>query len=224
MFNGKTGIGINEWIEEVQACIRACHLSVVDQAHIIFDNLERPVRKKNIDPLWRGGILQIFFAILKELFGCVQSYVTLQEAFFSRGQQERETLLEFSCAPEGSHNIEILLRDQFVEHVLDSSLCQELKQLVRRQSTATLLVVRAAGICWEREGFPGVSRECSYSLQSMHGLQYGVKGTSWPAPSLRDPQLGELKELLKCQQEQLHLLTHTVASNAILYVIVSSVP
>lgn len=39
MFNGMTGIGVTEWVEEVQACIRARHLSVADQAHFIFNHL-----------------------------------------------------------------------------------------------------------------------------------------------------------------------------------------
>lgn len=59
------------------------------------------------------------------------------------------------CAPEGSLNVEVLLRDKFVEHVLDSALRQELKRLIRRQPTATLLDVRGEGIRWERDGFPG---------------------------------------------------------------------
>lgn len=37
------------------------------------------------------------------------------------------------CTPTGMPNAEALLRDQFVEHVLDSSLRSELKQLVLRQ-------------------------------------------------------------------------------------------
>lgn len=40
MFNGKTGIGVTEWVEEVHACIRARHLSVADQAFSIFDHFE----------------------------------------------------------------------------------------------------------------------------------------------------------------------------------------
>lgn len=226
-FNGKTGIGVTEWVEEVQACIRARHLSVADQAYFIFDHLDGDAREeiKYRSSAERRDPARIF-AILRELFGCARSYVTLQQAFFSRKQQEGETLLEFSlglmalmekvkqCAPEGSLNVEVLLRDQFVEHVLDSALRRELKQLVRRQPTATLLDVRGEGMRWEREGFPGGARERSYSLPSMHGLQYGVHGSSRTAPlsSPRDPELGELKELLKRQQEQLDQLTQTVAS------------
>ena len=91
------------------------------------------------------------FTILRELYGCAQSYVTLQQAFFSRHQLEGETLQEFSLAlmalmaqveqhaPHGMPNADVLLRDQFIEHVLDSSLRRELKQLVRRQPTATFV-------------------------------------------------------------------------------------
>lgn len=94
-------------------------------------------------------------------------YVALQEAFFSRKQQEGESLHEFSLAlmrlldrvkrvaPVGMLNFEVLLRDQFIEYVSDCSLRRELKQLVRSQPTLTLLDVRGEAIRWEREGMPG---------------------------------------------------------------------
>lgn len=225
MFNGKSGIGITEWMEEVQACIRARHLSVADQAFFILDHLEGEAReeiKYRTDTEKRDPAKIV--AILTELFGCARSYVTLQQAFFSRKQQDGETLLEFSlalmslmeqvkqCAPEGSLNVEVLLRDQFVEHVLDSALRRELKQFVRGNPTATLLEVRGEGIRWEREGFPGGARERSHSLPPMYGLQYGVQGSPRPASHGPSHEFGELKELLKRQQEQLNQLTHTVAS------------
>lgn len=63
-------------------------------------------------------------------------------------------------------------------------------------------------------GFQRGTRERSYSLPSIYGLQYGVQGNSRPAPlvSSRQSELGELKELLKRQQEQLNQLTQTVPS------------
>ena len=66
-------------------------------------------------------------------------------------QQDGETLLEFSLAlmgimdrvkhrvPDGLVNAEVLLRDQFSEHVIDGALRRELKQLIRRQPTMTML-------------------------------------------------------------------------------------
>ncbi len=44
-FNGKSGIGINEWVDEVQACIRACCIPVADQAFFLFDHLEGEARE-----------------------------------------------------------------------------------------------------------------------------------------------------------------------------------
>ena len=40
VFNGKTGIDIREWIEELQACMRVRRLSLLEQAFYIFDHLE----------------------------------------------------------------------------------------------------------------------------------------------------------------------------------------
>ena len=227
MFNGRTGIGIVEWAEEVQACMRARHLSAADQAFFIFDHLEGEAKEeiRYRPSVERGGAVKVV-SILKELYGLSQSYVTLQQAFFSRQQQEGESLQEFSlalmalmeqvrqCAPDGVPNGEVLLRDQFIEHVLDSALRRELKQFVRGEPTATLLVVRGEAIRWEREGFPGGARGRSFSLPSAYGLQYAVHSNSRPASPVtsQGSELGELKALLKKQQEQLNQLTQTVAT------------
>lgn len=73
----------------------------------------------------------------------------------------------------------------------------------------TLLEVRSEAIQWEREGLPGGTRGRCYSLPSACGLQFSVLGHphgSLPSASLTS-ELGELKELLKRQQEQLNQLT-----------------
>ncbi|KAL0161382.1 hypothetical protein M9458_045107, partial [Cirrhinus mrigala] len=188
-FNGRSGIGINEWIEEAQACIRARYLSVSDQAFFLFDHLEGEAREeiRYRSEVERRDPDKIFLA-LREVFGCSQSHVALQEAFFSRRQLEGESLLEFSLALMGLMekvkqqfsgavpNAPVLLRDQFVEHVADNALRRELKQLVRRQPTATLLEVRSEAIRWEQEGMPGGVRARSQSVPLSYGIQYGVQG------------------------------------------------
>lgn len=226
MFGGRTGIGIGEWIEEAQSCIRARHLSTADQAFFLFDHLEGEAREeiKYRTSAERNDPAKIL-AILRELYGCTESYVTLQHAFFSRKQQEEETLLQFSLAlmalmepvkqnaPDGLLNADILLRDQFVEHVLDSALRRELKQYVRGHPTATLLDVRGEAIRWERQGFPGGARERSHSLPSTYGLQYRVYGGSrLTPPTAACSEFSELRELLKQQQEQINQLTQCIAS------------
>lgn len=225
-FNGRSSVSITEWVEEAQACMRARCLSTKDQAFFLYDHLEGEARAEiKYRPAAERDDPNKIIGILKDLYGCSQSYVALQEAFFCRKQQDGETLQEFSLAlmslmervkqraPAGTLNAEVLLRDQFTEHVLDSSLRRELKQLVRRRPTSTLLEVREEAIRWEREGMPGGARGRSYSVPSAHGIQYAVHSGSHPSPS-NSPQpseLSELKNLLKKQQEQLNQLTQTVA-------------
>ncbi len=68
-FNGKSGIGINKWIEEAQACIRGRHLLVSNQAFFLFDHLEgeawEEIRYRS--DIERGNPDKIFLA-LHEVF------------------------------------------------------------------------------------------------------------------------------------------------------------
>ena len=224
MFRGRSGIALSEWLEEVQACMRARHLSPADQAFFLYDHLEGEARDeiKYRSSLERGDPARIM-AILEELYGCSESYVALQEAFFSRKQHEGETLLEFSLAlmslmervkqraPAGMLNVECLLRDQFVEQVLDSTLRRELKQFVRSQPTATLLDVRGEAIRWEREGLPSAFRGRSNSVPSISGIQYGVQGAHSVASIPHSSEMSGIQEMLRQQQEQLNQLTQTLA-------------
>ena len=225
MFRGKSGIGLPEWLEEVHACMRARRLSASDQAFFLFDHLEGEAREEikyrsNVEREDPDKII----SVLQELYGCSKSYVALQEAFFSRRQQEGETLHEFSLAlmglmasvreraPGGMTNADVLLRDQFVEHVLDGALRRELKQLVRRQPTVTLLDIRGEAIRWEREGLPGAGRGRSHSVPSAFGLQYGVQGSRGTTTPPHGSALEEMREMLRLQQEQLNQLTQSISA------------
>ena len=218
-FRGRTGLKITEWVEEVQACMRARHLSTGDQALFIYDHLEGEAKDEiRYRPRADRESPDRILAILQELYGCSQSYIALQENFFSRKQQEGESLQEFShalmhlmekvvrSAPNSMTNSEVLLRDQFVEYVHDCALRRELKQLVRRHPTYTLLEVRGEAIRWEREGMPGGGRNRSHSVPAL-GTQYGVQGTS---PNLASAEWAELKAMMQRQQAQLDQLTQTV--------------
>ncbi|XP_026101952.1 uncharacterized protein LOC113073279 [Carassius auratus] len=190
-FNGRVGLSIDEWVEEAKACMQARHLSVSDQAFFLFDHLEGEAREeiRYRSEIERNDPDKVIL-VLRELYGCSQSYVSLQEAFFSRKQQEGESLLEFSLAlmgllervtqrsPYVMPNSQILLRDQFIEHVCDVALRRELKQLIRRQPMLTLLEVRSEALRWEREGMLGSTRGRSNSVPSAYGIQYGVQGES----------------------------------------------
>lgn len=149
--------------------MRAHHLSASDQAFFLFDHLESEAREviKYRPNVEREDPVKII---------CVTGTVWVLQVLcsfaggFSQQQQEGETLYEFSLAlmslmasvkeraPSGMINADVLLHDQFVEYVLAVALCRELKQLVRRQPTATLLDVQGEAISWECEGLPGGRR------------------------------------------------------------------
>lgn len=139
--------------------MRARHLSTSDQAFFLLEGEARKEIKYR--PATDRSDPAKIIAVLRELYGCSDSYVALQEAFFSRRQQDGETLQEFSLAavkqsaPSEMPNADVLLRDQFIENVFDGSLPRELKQLTRRQPTVSLLDARTEAIRWEREGLPG---------------------------------------------------------------------
>lgn len=116
-------------------------------------------------------------------------------------------------SPNVMANAEMLLRDQFVEYVNNSMLRRELKQLVRQQPNTTLLEVRSEALRWEQEGMPGGVRARSLSVPVAHGIQYGVHGDPWvgDSSSPQTSELGELREMLKAQQEQLNRLTQGFA-------------
>lgn len=88
-FNGRFGLGIEEWVEEAQACMRVRHLSDTDKAFYLFDHLEGEAREEiKYRPEVERKDPDRIISALRELYGCSQSYVSLQEAFFSRKQQE----------------------------------------------------------------------------------------------------------------------------------------
>lgn len=222
IFRGSTGIGINDWVEEVQASMRARYLSPLDQAYFIYDHLEGEAKeeiryrsqeeKENPDTILN---------ILQELYGCSKSYVALQENFFSRRQLDGETLQEYShalfclmekvtkSAPGVLQNAAILLRDQFVEYVLDPCLRRELKRLVRLNPGYTLLDVRREAIRWEQEGQPSDARGRSQSVPSYCAVQHSQIRREGFSNKPQDG-IAEIRELLVKQQEQINLLTQNM--------------
>lgn len=224
MFRGTHGIGVDEWVEEVRASMRARHLGPDDQACFIFDHLEGEARDEiKYRPRADREDPERVLAILKDLYGCPKSYVSLQEDFFSRRQLEGESLQEYShslyClmervvanAPNRIPNSAILLRDQFVENVNDSDLRRELKRLVRNSPELSLLDVRAEAIRWEREGRPANSSKhrlsSPFCAVQTSGVQRPVEG---PSSSSTAEQLAALTALVQKQQEQLGQLTQAV--------------
>ncbi|XP_073672021.1 uncharacterized protein [Paramisgurnus dabryanus] len=220
IFSGRDDEEVFEWVEEIKSNLRARNLTAREEALFILDHLGGSARCEiKFRPREEREDPERVFSVLKELYGCAHSYISLQKQFFSRKQEEGESLQDFShalfalmekviqCAPDGVPNSPTLLRDQFVEHVLDNSLCRELKRHVRLHPQSTILDVRKEAIRWVDEGFRPETRERSYSVPSL-ATQYRVQGHSVPSRGQENQsELAELKEMLRAQQEQLNQLT-----------------
>ncbi|KAI2668517.1 Retrovirus-related Pol polyprotein from transposon 17.6 [Labeo rohita] len=190
-FSGRSGIGIDEWVEEAQACMRLRRLSTVDQAFFLVDHLEGEAREEiRYRRQQEGETLVEFSLALMSLLEKVKNQ-----------------------SPHGIPNGEILLRDQFVEYVNDCALRRELKQLVRRQPTVTLFDVRSEALRWEREGMPGGVRGRSQSVPSAYGIQYGVQGRQHlnSSDGSAVSEMSELRDMLRKQQQQLNQLSQSMA-------------
>ena len=103
-FRGKSGIGLTEWLEEVQACMRARHLSTSDQVFFLFDHLEGKARE---EIKYRSSRERSDPDVLQELYGCVESYVAFfyrRSLFLPMAARRRDPVRVFTCV-DGSHDI-----------------------------------------------------------------------------------------------------------------------
>ncbi|KAL1259109.1 hypothetical protein QQF64_009686 [Cirrhinus molitorella] len=173
-FSGKVSSGspsLEDWIEEVESCIRGRHMSELDKAMFVYDHLEGEARTEiKFRPGDVKGNVTEIFTVLRELYSSSVSYVILQQQFFDRKQKEGESLQEFSHALMGlmdkvrkaNSNVvsdyQVVLRDQFCENVQDHTLRRELKRLLRQDSSLNLLDLRKEAMRWVEEGQPQRNR------------------------------------------------------------------
>ena len=210
---------VDEWVEEVEGCIRARPMSAIDQAWFVYDHLEGPAQTeiKFRDRSVREDPEQIF-SVLREVYGCTKSYVSLQQRFFDRKQKEGESLQDFShalmmlmervtlCGPQAVSNPQTLLRDQFCENVRDHTLRRELKKMVRQNPETSLLDIRKEAIRWVEEGQP--SRE-KFVRPLPQTCETQATATS-ESVGANSSELAELKSMFLKQQAQLDLIAQTL--------------
>lgn len=214
-FSGKGTPSLEEWIEEVESCIRGRYMSELDKAMFVYDHLEGEART---EIKFRPGEIKDnaieIFAVLHELYSCSSSYVILQQQFFDRKQKEGESLQEFSHAlmalmasvrktnPRAMSDHQVILRDQFCENVQDHALRRELKKLVRQQSSLTLLELRKEAIRWVEEGQPQRIRSGRVVPHAFETQAVAVCEEN----GLVSSEVVELKDMVLRQQAQLDLI------------------
>lgn len=151
------------------------------------------------------------FNILLETYGASQSFVSLQKLFFQRKQKEGESVREYSHAllslmraimqskPGGVPGSDILVRDQFIEHMRDGMLRRELKRYVRLNPDSSFLTVRNEAVSWVEEGEQvPAPRTRAFSCDSRVHVVEDCAVKAGPKD-----ELVEVKECLHKQQAQL---------------------
>ena len=228
-FTGKLSVDlltVEQWIEEVRRCLEVRHMSIAEQLLFITDHLEGGAKSEiNFHHSANRDTPEKIFSILTENFKCSQSYVAAQLQFFQRTQREGESLRDFSHAlkslmdvvinktPVSIPNSDVLLRDQFIEHVLDDMLRRELKQRVIQEPTITFVDLRGLALRWaEASRRGGRTKPRTYSCdtysQAVESFEAGTNAVT-ARPS---DEIAEIKECLRKQQAQLDAIMRHVTA------------
>lgn len=210
-------VRLEDWIEEVEACLEGRHLSDKENAIFMLDHLggeprneikHRPLRERQ-DP---DKILDI----LRSLYSDQKPMVVLLKQFYDRKQQHGESLRQFShalmslmdsvldTAADAVPNPQTVLRDQFVEHVKDSMLRRHLKDVVRRDPRISLVDIREEAITWSESSDGDAHCQFSYGCNVARS---DVRTAPSVHKQMPPSDLNAITELLKQQQTQITTLT-----------------
>ncbi len=206
---------VDEFIEELERVIRVRGLSEEDQVDFILshlrgsalDEVKLCVGEEDARP-------RELFAYLRDAFREKRTTPQLLHAFYARRQLDGEDLREYSHtlatmlnaalrqAPNAVPDVQLALRDQFVEGIRDSILRRELRKLVRDRPRVTLFEVREEALLWCAEERPrGTSVAKSRYLLGLGGEE-GVGSTKGGASSSSGDLNAVLQDVVKAVAQQ----------------------
>lgn len=210
-------VRLEDWIEEVNACLEGRQLSDKEKAIFMLDHLGgEPRNEIKHRPSCERDDPDRLLEILKDLYSAKKPMVVLLKQFYDRKQQDGESLRQFShalmtlmdsvsdSAPDAVPNPQTVLRDQFVEYVQNGMLRRHLKDVVRRDPTISLIDIREEAIKWTESIDGNDHCELSYGCNVARG---DVKTGPPLYKHLPPPELQAITELLKQQQSQITILT-----------------
>lgn len=227
-FSGKLAqdtLAVEDWVEEARRHLSSRRMPRAEQALTIFDLLDGEARTEvKFRPASDRDDPDKIFDILISIYGCSQSYISLQTQFFQRRQREGESLREYSHAlmhmleavkrrdATCFANPDVVLRDQFIENVRDIMLKRELRRQVRMNPSITFYDVRAESIRWVEEGeHSSGSRPRAHSCSTYATPDFEASSHVVSAKSAGE--LTELKETLRKQQSQLDTILRRLDSS-----------
>lgn len=155
-FNGKTSaISLSEWKATLQTMFNVQYIPVTHQVDLVLSGLEGEAKREIlILPIEQRNTVKLIFDKLDELYGDRLPASVLRSLYFSCTQEARETTRTFALRlqelfrrlqnrdPRGIGNEDVLLRDQFVDGLRDTTLRRELRTKLLLQEGLTFAQVR----------------------------------------------------------------------------------
>lgn len=164
---GKDCQNVDEFIEELWRVIRVRGLNAEDQVDFILSHLKGSALDEVRLCMGREDkSAEDLFSYLRAAFREKRSTSQLLHTFYARKQLDGEDFRDFSHAlslmlnatlqqaPHCVPDVQLALRDQFIEGVRDSALRRELRKVVRERPHATLFEVREEALLWCSEERP----------------------------------------------------------------------
>lgn len=208
----KDSQNVDEFIEELERVIRVRGLNTEDQVDFILSHL----RGSALDEvkLCMGGedkSPQDLFSFLRAAFREKRSTPQLLHAFYARKQLDGEDFRDYSHAlslmlsaalqqsPNAVPNMQLTLRDQFIEGVRDLALRRELRKVVREHPRATLFDVREEALMWCSEERPRGANVAK--TRNLMGVEENVEHTNVSNTVTNDLTVA-LQEVIKVISQQ----------------------
>lgn len=210
---------LEEWIELMENHIQL-KPTEKERVNCVYNHLEGAARiEVKYLPEQERETVNGIFSILREVYGCSHSAISLQRRFYNRKQRNGESLLDYSHAlmslmdqiVQADEQVEPKsqrdLRDQFCEGVRDQSLSVRLRDKVRSNPCWTIRDARKEAVDWtaQCEG-QSFKQKDDYSTILVHETQAPTPCESVDSKS----SYAELKALIEAQQRQLDLLMKTL--------------
>lgn len=86
MFRGNTGVPVQDWVEELRACLRVRQMRPLEQAYYIYDQLEEEAKDEIRNrPKEDREDSDTILSVLQEVYGCAKSQVFYNKAFSPGG-------------------------------------------------------------------------------------------------------------------------------------------
>lgn len=161
----KDGRSVDNFIEEIERVLRTmANRSAHDKYDFVMSLLKgsalEEVRLCTDD---KPIPVEDLYKHLREAFTDKRSVPQLLHDFYSCKQREGEDILDYShavrkalqqvvkCSPTSISNVQVALRDQFVEGIREPTLRQELRRYVRGKPASTMVEVREEASLWTME-------------------------------------------------------------------------